>query len=427
MIRHFLGLYLPIVVILALASWGTDRFFREYDAGRTPTSDIAMRALARSLADVGPAERAPRAALLVQGSPGSVEIYEQSDIAGDATRAVLAGGGTAHLRDARGGDWMLQAIDARQVLALRTQAPLPSREPVEWAIALGLYAVLGLAVMSWLWPLRRDLRRLQAAVSGFGSRGWTFAADIPLRSAVRPLALAFQRMADRIELLIQSHKDMGDALSHEIRTPLARMRFEIEGARAAADERTMLRLDHIESDVEEIHELVSATLRYSILERADFVPQWTENDLTQILPAVVEALARGAGGAKEVTCEVAAQANQVVCDLHLVEAIVRNLVGNAIRHACSRVRMRLSMSEGGRLRIDVDDDGPGIPASARERIFEPFVRMAGNEADQGGFGLGLAIVRRAAQVHGGIALVDTSEFGGAHFRVEWTNIIEQKQ
>ena len=89
--------------------------------------------------------------------------------------------------------------------------------------------------MVWLWPMTRDLRTLERSTVRFGDRNWSFDASIAKRSPVYPLAAAFRRMAARIDGLIGSHKDMSNALSHEIKTPLARMRFEIELARVAAD------------------------------------------------------------------------------------------------------------------------------------------------------------------------------------------------
>ena len=96
---------------------------------------------------------------------------------------------------------------------------------------------------------------------------------------------------------------------------------------------------------------------------------------------------------------------------------VTNLVDNAARHAESQVTIgvsRTNMPAGDRVRLEVDDDGPGIPLDDRERVFERFTRLDDARArDAGGAGLGLAVVRSIAERHRGIAFVETSTLGGA--------------
>ena len=98
---------------------------------------------------------------------------------------------------------------------------------------------------------------------------------------------------------------------------------------------------------------------------------------------------------------------------------VTNLVRNAAKHASRRVRVGYDTT-GQDCRIHVDDDGPGIAAADRERIFEPFVRLdTSRSRDTGGYGLGLAIVRRVAAWHGGGVSVESSVLGGARFTISW--------
>ena len=124
--------------------------------------------------------------------------------------------------------------------------------------------------MAWLWPLTRDLRHLERSTTSFGNRNWMFDARIGMRSPIYPLAEAFRRMAARIDSLIGSQKDMSNAMSHEIKTPLARMRFEIEMARTAADSGKLAQhLNNINVDIAELDAFVKATLDYAILERAE--------------------------------------------------------------------------------------------------------------------------------------------------------------
>jgi signal transduction histidine kinase len=97
---------------------------------------------------------------------------------------------------------------------------------------------------------------------------------------------------------------------------------------------------------------------------------------------------------------------------------VTNLVDNACRHAVSQVRVSLQR-EDSRVRLLVDDDGPGVALADRERIFERFTRLDDSRArDRGGAGLGLAVVRSVVTRHGGFVWADQSPLGGARFTVE---------
>jgi signal transduction histidine kinase len=100
---------------------------------------------------------------------------------------------------------------------------------------------------------------------------------------------------------------------------------------------------------------------------------------------------------------------------HLCKRAVLNLVTNAVRYAKSQVVVRCQRA-GAWVQVVVDDDGPGIPAEARAQVLQPFFRVdASRTADSGGFGLGLAIVRRIMAVHEGRVEVGESEWGGARF------------
>nr|WP_256987793.1 ATP-binding protein [Rhodococcus fascians] len=97
--------------------------------------------------------------------------------------------------------------------------------------------------------------------------------------------------------------------------------------------------------------------------------------------------------------------------------MVRNVVDNAVRHA--RTRVELSCTEsGGFAVIAVDDDGPGISEAERERVFDRFVRLdASRTREEGGAGLGLAIVAGTVSAHGGSVTVVRSLLGGARFEI----------
>ncbi len=427
MARHFLQLYLLVVVTLAAVSWGQRQLWEVYSgqpdgeaiaesqaqAGALTIVDEQLRAVPRGNRQQFVVDLAARTGV-------DLELFEPRDIAGDDTLSRLARGEVAYLR-AGDKEWLLKRLtDDDRVLAFRYASPAVQRGLLDWALAFIFYAAIALVIMTWLWPLTRDLRQLERSTMTFGDRNWVFDPRIGLRSPVYRLAQAFRRMAARIDSLIGSQKDMSNAMSHEIRTPLARMRFEIEMARTAADSgKLALHLNNINDDIAELDAFVKATLDYAILDRAELALNLGEHDLTLMLPAVVESIKRDSRADLTFRCEVSARATHVTCDAHLMESVVRNLLYNAVRYARSQVGVTFFIRPDGVYNLRVDDDGPGIAPADRERVFDSFVQLDDPVRRKTGYGLGLAIVKRAVEWHGGKVSVSRSGLGGAGFSVTW--------
>jgi two-component system, OmpR family, sensor kinase len=426
--RHFLGLYLLIVITLAAVSWGEDKLLQMYSGQASPADRapaVALAALSDRLEAAPPEARRGLLSSLAARSGAQLELFARGDIAGRKTLDELDRGHIAYMQAAAGRIWALEALSDGSVLAYEYDDPDAAgeggRRPIEWALTFVFYAAIALVIMIWIWPLRRDLRRLERAAAGYGNRNWSFDAAIKPGSQIYPLAQTFRRMASRIDGLIASHKDMSNAVSHEIKTPLARMQFEIEMAQQAGDPAAIKSsLENLRSDVSAIDRLVSATMGYAILERADLALNVGTHDFTALIPALAENIARESRPDLEVRTELRGDAGRVVCDLHLIEAVLRNLLYNAARHAKREVRVSFS-AEAGINELIVDDDGPGIPAADRRRVFDSFVQLDQPSGKKSGFGLGLAIVRRALEWHGGEVTAGDSPLGGARFRAVWPN------
>lgn len=427
MTRHFLQLYLLIVVTLAAVSWGQERLWQAYGhqnstelVADNPSQAAALAVVEAQLHTVPREERRQFVADLAPKAGIDLELFDQHDIAGGDTLARLARGELALMSADDGRAWLLKRLaDDGRVLAFRYAVPETQRGVLEWLLALGFYAAIALVIMTWLWPLTRDLRRLERSTTNFGNRNWVFDADIKPGSQVRPLAEAFRRMAARIDSLIGSHQDMSNALSHEIKTPLARMRFEIEMARTATNpDKLAEHMNNINIDIAELNAFVTATLDYAILERAQVALNIAEHDFTLILPAVTESAGRSAQPGLSILCEVQSSATRVSCDAHLMETVLRNLLYNAMRYARQEIRVTF-VAQPAAYSLHVDDDGPGIPQADRQRVFGSFVQLGGRSGNKVGYGLGLAIVKRVVEWHGGAATVSESTLGGARFCIQW--------
>jgi two-component system, OmpR family, sensor kinase len=422
MARHFLGLYLLIVITLAAVSWGQDAILQMYDK-QDPAEEkalvLALVPIEEQLASLPEQQRDRRLAELRARYGLDIELLPVTDIVGDETLAKLKSGQLARMVGSHQESWTLKQVDADHVLALKSFSPRPERGLLEWALTAAFYAVIALVIMIWIWPLRRDLRVLERAAAGFGDGHWLFEANIKPRSQIHSLAVTFRRMAQRIDGLIASHKDMSNAVSHEIKTPLARMQFEIELA-LQAEQRPEMRktFDNLKGDVAAINELVTATLDYAILERANVSLNLAAHDFGTLVPSLVEHVKRDARPGIQLHSEVQGDARAVICDAHLLETILRNLLYNSIRYARRDVRVTFIRRDGEN-RLLVDDDGPGIPEKDRERVFESFVQLDRPAGPKSGFGLGLAIVKRAIEWHRGTVFVERSPLGGARFCATW--------
>jgi len=177
-------------------------------------------------------------------------------------------------------------------------------------------------------------------------------------------------------------------------------------------------LGRIKADIAAINDLVSATLNYAILERADVALNLGTLNFTALVPAIAEFVQRDVPPDVRVIAEAHGDTEHVICDAHLIETVLKNLLYNAARYAKSEIRVSFSVSEGVN-RLLVEDDGPGIPEKDRQRVFDSFVQLAPATGKKTGFGLGLAIVRRAVEWHGGDVIVTESPLGGARICAHW--------
>jgi two-component system, OmpR family, sensor kinase len=422
MTRHFAVLYLAIVLTLAAVSWGQDQLLKAYsgqDSEDESALTIALSAVRSELRDQPSAGWAQRIAEIRRQSGLNLDLVPTSDIVGRETLNRLENGGVAHMQASTGENWTLLLLDPNYVLALKTSWAQPKRGLLEWALTALFYAAIALVIMIWIWPLRRDLRILERAAAGFGNGNWRFDAPIRSRSQIYRLAQTFQTMALRIERLIASHKDMSNAVSHEIKTPLARMQFEIELAKEAKDMTEVARVfGNLKQDIAAIDNLVTAALEYAILERANVSLNLGAYNFRTLLPAISEQVGRDARTDIRFRSNIQSDADAVICDVHLLETVLRNLLYNAMRYARHDVLVTFFL-QNGENNLIVEDDGPGIPEKDRERVFESFVQLERRDDRKSGFGLGLAIVKRAMEWHRGRVAVSESPLGGARFSAIW--------
>ncbi|MBE8521706.1 HAMP domain-containing histidine kinase [Amycolatopsis sp. H6(2020)] len=273
-------------------------------------------------------------------------------------------------------------------------------------------ASLLIGAVAWF-AVRRSLRAvgaIRAEVDGIRARDLGRRVPVPdSGDEITELAVTMNEMLARLDRSVQRQSQFTADASHELRTPLASMRTQLEVQLAHPD-----RLDwrrSFENAVLDVSRMETLTGDLLLLSKLD-AGQPARTTRIVLADLVTEHLtARLPRDGVEVRPEIHADP---VVQGHAgrLERVLRNLVDNAERHARSRVTITLT-EDGGHGVLTVRDDGPGIPADQRERVFDRFVRLDDDRAreDDGGSGLGLAIATEIARTHGGTLRVAESTSG----------------
>ncbi len=330
-----------------------------------PVPDVGrVRILERSVSSSGgPA--------VVVGAGEPLEIVERAEH-GVARSFVLAGALTLAL-----------ALLASYLAGVRVSAPLRRMATV---------------------AARIDAGDLEPRMDASGGRG----------DEVGVLAQAFNHMLDRLAEAFKSQKDFVADASHELRTPLTVIRGQLEvlAAQQAPAQSEVRRVERlVQAEITRISRLVDDLLVLAAAEQTDFLRAEAidvSSFVTQLWDGVSLTAARRfeLGPVPE---------GSLLADPDRLAQALRNLAGNAVSHTApgtGLVRLEVARAGPDQIRFAVLDDGPGIPVSERERVFERFHRTdPGRSRRAGGAGLGLAIVRAIVQAHGGQARARDSGLG----------------
>lgn len=224
------------------------------------------------------------------------------------------------------------------------------------------------------------------------------------------LGHAINEMADRLEKQLSDQRALLATVSHEIRTPLARMRLLVEFARDDEAKRGE-HLDELDKEIVGVDALVSELLAAS---RIDFGALRR----TELVAGAVAKQALERVGPPNAVLDDQSDGLTFMGDATLVARAVGNLLENAKRHGGGAVCLRVAL-RGPRVAFEVDDDGPGFSPGEQEQVFQPFYRDSSNKPEKpGSVGLGLALVKRIAEAHGGRAYAQNRPDGGARVGIE---------
>jgi two-component system sensor histidine kinase QseC len=279
-----------------------------------------------------------------------------------------------------------------------------------------LPALLGLPILgAWVWlAIRQGLRPLNVVADQIAAREPEHLDALEPATApeeIRPLIESINHLFARVEQTLEAEKRFTADAAHELRTPLAALVAQAQVALRARDagERHHA-IEQLIASCRRATRLVDQLLTLARLDPVDGAPSGRV-DLTELALEVC-ALHGTLAVDNNVTLELDATPATVAGDADMLRILLRNLIDNAIRYTPAGGRVTVTVAPG---LLTVTDTGPGIPAAERERIFDRFRRLAGQ--DKEGSGLGLSIVARIAEWHG--ARVRLAEGGdGAGLRVE---------
>jgi len=337
--------------------------------------------------------------------PGTCRRYEPESLEDDYLVATApVPGGTRPLRVVVGEP----LVDVLESTHLLTRALLVGLPVLLLLVGATTWFVTG-RTLAPVTAIRREADLITAA--GLDRR----VPQPARRDEVARLAETVNRMLDRLERAQASQRRFVSDASHELRSPVASIRQYAELALAHPGSTTLPELaGTVLAENLRIQRLVDDLL---LLARADerllTLPKGRV-DLDDLVFEEARQL-RETTGAEVRTGAVSA--GQVRGDATALRRVLRNLGENAVRYARHTVEFALAERDGFVV-LDVSDDGPGVPAAERERVFERFVRLDGDRSrDDGGSGLGLAIVAELVRAHGGSVELGDGELGGTRVRV----------
>ncbi|HEX2839872.1 MAG TPA: ATP-binding protein [Hyphomicrobium sp.] len=286
-------------------------------------------------------------------------------------------------------------------LAVRTQT-YASNSHIFLLWMVGSSVILLTVAILFLRNQIRPILRLAEAVDAFG-KGRPVPDDFQVRGAreVRQAAAAFIEMRNRIRQHVEQRTTMLAGVSHDLRTVLTRFKLELAFMGEGPE------VQSLKSDVDEMQHMLEDYLAFA---RGDGGEEATPTNLTELLEDILEE-SQVYGTAIEL--KLRRRKGDIILPLkrQAFKRAITNLVSNAVRYG-DQIVIRAA-TEGRWLRIEVNDNGPGIPASERANVFKPFYRIdRSRNQDDGNSGLGLAIARDIAKSHGGDITLGESSMGG---------------
>ena len=291
---------------------------------------------------------------------------------------------------------------------------------------LGIQLLAGILISSLVcsllsWYITQPVKKLRTATRRLS------AGDFDVRVAqaiggrndeISELGWDFDHMADRIQALIVCEQNLLNDVSHEFRSPLARLQVAVGLARHKAPGALIPELERIEREIHRLDDLVGQVL---MLSRLDANAMEECHDYVD-LPVLLEDVARDAefeASSKGRHIRIVQNLDECTfqANVSLLHSALENVIRNAVKYTHEGTTVELTLETDKQqtdwVRIQVCDQGNGVPKAMLAKLFDPFFRVqSARDRETGGYGLGLAIAQRAIRVHGGEILAQNRTEGG---------------
>ncbi|MCE2813957.1 MAG: ATP-binding protein [Planctomycetaceae bacterium] len=389
-----------------------------------------------------------------------IKLLESQDLPASGSNRFASGRDVAFYED-QGGYYAatkLQSSDSYMRIG-----PLPEFKDVTTPTAqttLGL-AFLGSAILIGLLvnSIARKFNKLARVARAIAQGNLGARVQEGNAGEARELATALNLMASKTETLIQSKRELLQMVSHELRTPLARLRFAVDLIEAKSDDpKRTRRMEIINQSINDLEMLVNEILEY--IRNREELPSRSQEwiDVRKAIEPISKALAEETPQLSiEFESNLPGQQTPLIyADRIAFLRVAKNLLGNAQRYAKSRLVVRVYQvksettnnyqADPSRSKpqtcVEFEDDGPGIPEDKWTEVIEPFVRISDpsswipsntkeapwtnlSHRSHAGIGLGLAIVSRILNQHGGSIQIGRGKLGGCVVRTYWPNLASQ--
>lgn len=231
-------------------------------------------------------------------------------------------------------------------------------------IALMAFIAISLAfpVFIWMRPHWQEMLRLEAAAQQFGKGHLSERLHFDSGSSFERLGIAFNQMADNINALIASKKQLIDGIAHELRTPLVRLRYRLEMSENLTEQESLA----LNRDIGQLEALIEELLTYARLDRPQNELHLSEPDLPVWLTAHIDDV-QSVNPERTLRITHLVRGDYGALDMRLMERVLDNLLNNALRYCQSTVQISLQLSDRFAT-LTVEDDGPGIAPEARETV-----------------------------------------------------------
>jgi signal transduction histidine kinase len=411
------GLILALVASIAVASiggpFGDDHLRYPSLVGRVAT----VAAIVGGVPAEGRAElvaRVARPPLDAQWSPTArppaeaARDWRSRHLARDLQRALGDLGSTAIVIDDSPAEavaaW-LQLADGTWVTVTVEREALGSLWPLRFGLGLSVF-IGGIALLA-VWAARRVTVPLGRFAEAAGRLGTDVNAP-PMVDAgpseIVQAARAFNQMQERIQRLVNDRTRMLAAIAHDLRTVLTRLRLRAELIDDTEQQRRAI------ADLDAMATMLDETLAFARDDSAGDAPRDVD------LAALVRSLCDDLADAGQPVQYFGPDRLRFVCRPIALRRALTNLIDNAVKYG--RVAEVGLQADRDAVRLTIEDRGPGIPAAAREQVFQPFFRLEPSRSrETGGTGLGLAVARTIVHRHGGEITLDDRPGGGLAVRI----------